>query len=426
VRPHEKVRVAVVGAGSRGEGYARLVAGLPDAVVTAIAEPRTDRRDTLADELGVDLRLDDWRPLLDGIPVADAVIISVQDADHREPTEAFLDAGFHVLVEKPLAPRWEDVAAMVTAATARPAQVFGVCHVLQYTPYTRALMDLLGADAIGDVVSIHHLEPVGWWHHAHSFVRGNWRREDISSFMLLAKSCHDIDWLCHVMGADVARVSSFGSLSFFTRAHQPAQAADRCVDCALQDSCAYSATRIYLDRARAGATDWPLDVLDARPTVETIEHALASGPYGRCVWACDNDVVDHQVVTMEFDGGATAAFTMTAFTDHANRRTEIFGTQGCIKGDGRWLEVLDFRTGQTTRHDTAPTGSADAAGGHAGGDAGLVSAFVAAIRDDDPGSLTSGARQTWRSHAATFAAEHARRSGTVVDVASFAGERRAR
>jgi len=124
---------------------------------------------------------------------------------------------------------------------------------------------------------------------------------------------------------------------------------------------------------------------------------------------------------MEFDGGATAAFTMTAFTDHANRRTEIFGTQGCIKGDGRWLEVLDFRTGQTARHDTMPTAGADAAGGHAGGDAGLVRAFVTAVSGDDPGALTSGARQTWRSHAATFAAEHARRSGTVVDVASFAG-----
>lgn len=414
--PASPVRVAVVGTGSRGSAYARLLANRPDAVVTAVAEPRADRREALADELGVTARFPDWRPMLEGERVGDAVVIAVQDADHLEPTLAFLDAGYHVLVEKPLAPRWPDAAAMVDAALAHPDQVFGVCHVLQYTPYTRTLMELLAADAIGSIVSIHHLEPVGWWHHAHSFVRGNWRREDTSSFMLLAKSCHDIDWLCHLVGRDVRRVSSFGSLSFFTREHQPAGAADRCLDCALQDTCAYSATRIYLDRVRRGETGWPLDVLDPDPTPSSIERALATGPYGRCVWACDNDVVDHQVVTMEFDGGATAAFTMTAFTDHADRRTEIFGTHGSIKGDGRWLEVLDFRTGETRRHDTRASGGADAAGGHAGGDAGLIGAFVEAVRAGDPAALTCGPRQTRRSHAATFAAERARRTGTVVEV----------
>ncbi|MFV0428984.1 MAG: Gfo/Idh/MocA family protein [Arachnia sp.] len=416
------VRVAVAGAGERGGGYARWIREHPDrARLVAVAEPRAKRRGDIAAEhrLPTEAVVAHWRDL--DTSNLDAVVIATQDRDHAEAAVSFLDRGLHVLLEKPIAPTLPECARVVEAARQRPDRVFAVCHVLQYTPHTLALRALLAEDAIGEIVSVQHLEPVGWWHQAHSFVRGNWGNESRATFMLLAKSCHDIDWLLHIVGRPARRVSSFGSLTHFTAAHRPEGAAERCLDCRLERTCAYSATRIYLDRALAGDTGWPVSVLAEDPTPERIRDALESGPYGRCVYACDNDVVDHQVVAMEFDGGATATFTMTAFTEMAHRRTEIFGTQGCLRSDGRMIDVLDFRTGQWTSHDTHTGADSTTEGGHGGGDAGLMDSFIGAVAAGDPGLVSSGAEASYASHAATFAAESARRHGVVETLAAPSG-----
>jgi predicted dehydrogenase len=275
---------------------------------------------------------------------------------------------------------------------------------------------LLDEGRIGDEMSVQHLEPVGHWHYAHSYVRGNWRRSDLASFMLLAKSGHDIDWLRHIVGRPIERVSSFGSLTHFVRDRQPAGAADRCVDCAVEPECAYSAPRLYLGRLAAGRTGWPVSVITDDVTEPGVRAALRDGPYGRCVYACDNDVVDHQVVAMEFTGGVTATFTMTAFTPHQDRRTQIFGTRGCLDGTGESVTLHDFVTGEVSEHDVASEGQ-DAAAGHGGGDAGLLDAFTRAVSTGDASHILSGAEESLESHRAVFAAERARLTGTVQPVA---------
>ncbi len=290
-----------------------------------------------------------------------------------------------------------------------------VCHVLRYTPYTIALRDILDAGTIGEIVSIEHLEPIGHWHFSHSYVRGNWRREDQSSSLLLAKSCHDIDWLLALVGREVNSVSSFGSLSHFRLEEKPAAASDRCISCPVEESCAFSAPRLY-KRGLANPTageGYMTRVMAPEFTEEAVDLALADGPYGRCVYDCDNDVVDHQVVQMEFDGGVTVSFTLTAFSQGANRKTRIFGTRGQITGDGQRMEIFDFLTGETRVIDTSATGHS-AADGHAGGDIGLFRAFAESLRNGDPGSLPTSAHESLASHRLVFAAERARRTGTVV------------
>jgi predicted dehydrogenase len=290
--------------------------------------------------------------------------------------------------------------------------------VLRYAPYTAVLRDLLAAGRIGEIVSVEHLEPVGFAHYAHSYVRGNWRRADESAPMLLAKSCHDLDWLRYVVGRPVRAVSSFGSLRLFTPAGRPAEAADRCPDCVLRHSCAYSAVRIYDEHLAAGDTAWPLSVLTPDPTPESVAEALRTGPYGRCVWACDNDAVDHQVVALEFDGGATATFTMTAFTTSRPRETRIFGTHGEIFCTGSAIRVTDFRTRQTLTVDVEDIGAAGSPdpllSGHNGGDAALMDAFVTAVATRDAGWLGTTAADALAAHELVFAAERARREGRVV------------
>ncbi|WP_084960678.1 Gfo/Idh/MocA family protein [Thermoactinospora rubra] len=398
------VTLAVVGAGSRGTSYTRHAVGTGQARVVAVADPLAGRRARFAGAA----QYADWRELAALPRQADAVIIATQDAQHAEPAVRFAELGYDILLEKPMAVTEADCRAIVEAAE-RHGVIFAVCYVLRYTPYTRKLRELL--PRIGEVVSVQHLEPVGWWHHAHSYVRGNWRRADESTFMLLAKSGHDLDWLVHVTGRRVRRVSSFGGLHHFRRENRPAGAADRCLDCAAEPGCPYSARRIYLPLA--GQDRWPLSVVTDDVSEQGVLEALRTGPYGRCVYACDNDVVDHQVVNLEFEGGLTASFTMTAFTPAAHRQTRIFGTHGSIEGDGERLTLTDFRTGRAETVDTRPQGDATAAGGHGGGDEGLVDAFLAAVRTRDASHVLSSPRESLHSHTVAWAAERSRLDGTV-------------
>ena len=233
--------------------------------------------------------------------------------------------------------------------------------------------------------------------------------------MLLAKSCHDVDWLRYVMGARCTAVSSFGSLKHFRPEERPDGAGDRCLECDVEADCPYSAKKIYLGKLDRGENGWPVNVLTSDLTVEGITEALRTGPYGRCVYACDNDVVDHQVVNMLFEGGRTAAFTMTAFAEMGHRKTYLFGTRGQIYGDGAILRHYDFNTEHTEVIDTEAV-DASILGGHGGGDMGLMKSFVSAVAAGDANMILSGPRETLESHLMVFAAERARRESCVVQM----------
>ena len=415
------VRLLLVGAGSRGAIYAAWAREHPDAVrIVGVAEPRDALRERIAREHDVapERAVSDWRDLAVTPRLADGVIIATPDALHADPAIAFADLGYHLLLEKPMA-RGPDDCRRIVAAAERNRVLLAVCHVLRYTRYTEQLVAAVAAGRIGEVVSLAHLEPVGYWHHAHSFVRGNWSNTARSAPMLLAKSCHDLDWIRHVIGRRCTRVSSFGGLQHFRREAAPAGAGARCLECGVEASCPYSARKIYLGRVYGGYTGWPVDVVaPEQVTPATVAEALRTGPYGRCVYACDNDVVDHQVVAMQFEGGATATFTMTGFTRQRDRETRVFGTRGELFGDGRRIELHDFLTDRTETLDTGIAADGSIVTGHGGGDARLMEHFVAAVATGDPARIRSGPAESLETHLMVFAAEEARREGRVVELAS--------
>jgi len=416
------VTYIVIGAGSRGTGYATFATSHPDrAEVVGVAEPREPARMRLVTEHDIppDNVYTDWRAVAAGEKFADAVVITTQDAMHIEPAIALAEKGYHILLEKPMAPTAEECKQIVAAVKANKVML-GVGHVMLYSPYTRTLKKLLDEGAVGEIVSIQHLEPVGYWHQAHAFVRGNWRNEAQSSFMLLSKSCHDIDWLRYIMGEKCLSVSSFGSLKHFRKEEKPPEAgpALRCLACDYEPNCPYSAKRFYLGRLEKGLTGWPVNLITFDVTVEGVLEALRNGPYGRCVYECDNDVVDNQVVNMLFAGNKTASFTMTAFTQQGPRRTCIFGTRGEIYGDGVRIHLTDFLTDETQVIDTAAS-DASITGGHGGGDYGFISTFINAVARNDPSELLSGPDETLESHLIVFAAEQARRENRVVNMAEI-------
>jgi predicted dehydrogenase len=405
------VSLLIVGAGQRGRAYARHAVRAGAGRVVAVAEPDPGRRDRFAREFGLstDRVLGSWAELRGRERLADAAIVATQDRDHEEPAVLLAGQGYHLMLEKPMAPV-EASAARIAEAVQRAGILFAVCHVLRYMPYTDVVKGVLDSGRIGRVVSIQHLEPVGWWHHAHSFVRGPWRDTASSSPMLLAKSCHDLDWLLYLAGQPARRVSSFGGLSHFRPADKPAGAAERCLDCLVEPDCPYSAKRLYFPLLADDPDGWPLSVVTPVATEEALVAALRTGPYGRCVYNGDNDVVDHQVVTMELADGATVSFTMTAFTPYEQRKTRVFGTHGYLEGDGARLRVVDFRTGAEEIIEVAESTGA----GHSGGDRALVDAFLAAVATGNAGLIRSDAETSLAGHRVVWAAERARLTGTVV------------
>jgi len=427
----EPVTLAVLGVGARGSMFSGFAERFGDrAQVVAVADPRADRRDALAGRLGVAAgrRFGDWRDLAARDRLADAVVVATPDREHAAAAVRFAELGYHVLLEKPIAPTRAECEAVVDAVE-QAGVILAVCHVMRYTAYTEAVHQVVAQGRLGEIAGIEHLEPVGWWHFAHAYVRGNWRRADESGPSVLTKCCHDLDWLRYIVGRPAATISSQGGLHHFTAANRPAGAADRCLDCAVEPGCPYSAPRLYLgfldDPKRK---PWPLAVVTTDLTERGVRRALRDGPYGRCVYACDNDVADHQVVMIDFDGGVTATLTMSAFTPYGRRRTRIMGSRGFLEGDGHQVTVTDFVTGQSEPVAVGGPGTGDprpawaeAGGGHGGGDYGVISAFVEAVATGDRSFIRSGPRESLDSHLMAFAAEHSRRTGYPVQMADLAG-----
>ncbi|XP_034001408.1 uncharacterized protein zgc:154075 isoform X3 [Trematomus bernacchii] len=416
------VRLIVVGAGCRGEIYSSFGSIHPERLkVVGVADPRKFARTKLQQQHNVvdENIFEDWHTMVEREKFADAVAICTPDRLHKEPAVAFAKKGYHVLLEKPMATTAEDCTAIVEACT-QSGVMLSVGHVLRYDPVIHNIKELIDAGAIGDVMHIQHLEPVGFWHFAHSFVRGNWRNEEESSFALLAKSCHDIDLIHHWAGARrCLKVTSFGSVSHFGKKDKPAGAGNRCLDCSIEADCPYSARKIYMDRVKQGNTGWPVSVIcpNSSPDIESVTEALETGPYGRCVYECDNDVCSNQVVNMEFEGGLTAAFSMVAFTEEiCKRKTTIYGSKGELSCDGHEVRVFDFLTQRSTKR--SPLSGAPrrfmSMSGHGGADYYLMDAFVSAVANNDPSLIRSGPEETLLSHLLVFEAERSRLEGRVV------------
>lgn len=405
------ITAVVIGAGSRGSIYAGYAKDHPEELnIIAIAEPRRDRLDALAEEVGVpaEHRFDCWETLLSQPKMADCAFICTLDDDHTAPAIKAMELGYHILLEKPMSNR--EMECRQIAETARKTnRTLAVCHVLRYTPFYMTLKSLIDQGEVGQVTTINQIENVGYWHQAHSFVRGNWRNTKETSPMLLQKSCHDIDIILWLMGSTCTRVQSFGSLRHFTAENAPSGAAKRCLDCPHAETCPYSAPKLYLDMDRTG---WPIDVITTDLSLEGRRKALEEGPYGRCVYYCDNDVVDRQVVNLEFENGGVATFTMTGLSADFSRQLKIFGTEGQIQADMGTKEIVLHRFGEDPI--SIPLDIGTEASGHGGGDYGIMADFLRILREG--GESRSSAEASLQSHLICFAAERSRKEHTVVEL----------
>lgn len=433
------ITLALLGAGNRGrDAYGPYALEHPDEVrFVAVAEPIPERRERFATAHSIppERQFAIWEDLLDRPKLADAVVVATQDSMHVEPTLTALRAGYDVLLEKPMAPTQEGCVTLVKAAE-EAGRVLQICHVLRYTDFFSKVHDIVQSGRLGDVVTVEHRENVAYWHMAHSYVRGNWRRRDETSPMILAKCCHDLDILYWTLGERVLRLSSVGTLRHYRPESAPRPDVPmRCLDgCPIEAECAFSAPGIYLDyrpwRPMAEAMGlppdydlsavltWPMSTLaHGDLSREAIRRALEQGPYGRCVYHCDNDVVDNQIVLMETEAGTSVALFMHGHSHEEGRTLRYDGTRATLEGRFTHLHqeirVHDHLSGQT--EVIYPLGSV---GGHGGGDEGLMAAFVRTLREGEQAPLTDG-RASLESHLLAFAAEQARLDGSVIDMDAY-------
>ncbi len=409
-----RITVAIAGCGSRGlVTYARILAGMQDeAVIVAAADSDPEKLRGMRELTGIgeDACYPSAEAMLEAPKLADIMLICTQDRQHYAHAKAALLKGYDLLLEKPIAPSAEECRELAGLAGRLGRRVV-VCHVLRYTPFYQKLKALLAGGAIGDIVNVQALEQVCYWHQAHSFVRGNWRNRAQSSCMILAKCCHDLDIILWLTGKRCRRVSSFGSLQLFREDRAPEGSALRCLDCGVRADCPYDAVAYYLGQYRKNGDDWPQNVVAFEPDEEKLMAALREGPYGRCVYHCDNDVVDHQVVNLELEDGSTANLTMTGFTAHPGRIIRIGGTMGEIYGDMEANIIRVMRYGKPDEVIDVRTLSQDFSG-HGGGDARMIREVVSLLRGEIPSSENiSSIERSVESHLAALAAEESRLNG---------------
>ena len=401
-----KVKIAIAGCGGRGRNtYGRMVRCLDNAEISAVAEPKADALFETASEFGIPTErcYSSVEAMLAQPRLADILIIATPDNCHADQAVAALEKGYHLLLEKPIATNEADCRRVLDAQKKSGRHVV-VCHVLRYAPFYSTVKELVDKGEVGDIVTLNAIERVCYWHQAHSYTRGNWRRLDQSSPMILAKCCHDMDIISWMIGKRCERVSSFGSLTHFREENAPEGSTDRCSTCPVRD-CKYNAYGFYLPLVHENETVWPANILSPTPDKEHIIEAIDNGPYGRCVYRCDNDVVDHQVVNMLFEGGVTANFTLTAFTATEGRALHIMGTDGEIRADmnGNFVRVMPFGKDEYTI-DIGKL--SESSSGHGGGDMIMFADFINAVERGEAPRFEL--RQSIESHLIAFAAERSR------------------
>jgi len=403
----KEVRIAIAGLGGRGRiTYGRMLQQVEHAKLVAIADIKPDVLEETRKEFGLEKAqcYTSAEEMLAQPKLADLFMICTPDECHADQAVAALEKGYDLLLEKPIATNWENCQRVLDAARKSQRRVV-VCHVLRFTPFYGKIKELLDAGAIGDIVTLSAMERVQYWHQAHSFVRGNWRNRASSAPMILAKSCHDMDMIRYLAGKKCLSVSSYGSLKHFRPENAPEGSALRCRECRIKENCIYNPYQFYPTNFVDGVAQWPANILSPVPNLENVLGALDEGPYGRCVYHCDNDVVDHQVVNMLFEDGVTATFTMTAFTATGGRVMDIMGTKGELRAnlDDNKIRIMPFG-GQETVIDVSKL--SDDFSGHAGGDIRMVRDFVKAIYEGKNPEFDIA--QSVESHFMALAAEKSR------------------
>lgn len=426
---NKPITAIIVGAGHRSFVYSELAKTNPEMLkIVGVADPNPIRRKKAMDYFGFkeDMCFENAEELAKKGKLADTVINGTMDEQHLETAVPLLDAGYDMLLEKPFAPNEEEMRQIVNCAKKNNSKVM-ICHVLRYTPFYYAIKERIVNGEIGDIINIQTTEHVSYHHLSTSYIRGKWANSDkCHTSMLLAKCCHDLDIIMWMMSETKPKqISSFGGKFQFKPENAPKEAGTICMkDCPLVDTCVYSTKRLYIDHPDRWAF-YVWDALEGKKNV-TIEDKIAlmksDSPYARCIYKCDNNVVDHQSVLINFESGATGTHNMVGGSAEPRREIHIIGTKGEIFGnfEESKFTVLKIDPSPDAHNEECDVEEVDlrvtgdmvgAYGGHGGGDERLAADFVKFIRGEKPSLACTSIFDSVAGHLSVYLADKSRENG---------------
>lgn len=423
------ITAIIVGAGHRSFVYSELAKTNPEMLkIVGVADPNPIRRKKAMDYFGFkeDMCFENAEELAKKGKLADTVINGTMDEQHLETAVPLLDAGYDMLLEKPFAPNEEEMRQIVNCAKKNNSKVM-ICHVLRYTPFYYAIKERIVNGEIGDIINIQTTEHVSYHHLSTSYIRGKWANSDkCHTSMLLAKCCHDLDIIMWMMSETKPKqISSFGGKFQFKPENASKEAGTICMkDCPLVDTCVYSTKRLYIDHPDRWAF-YVWDALEGKKNV-TLEDKIAlmksDNPYARCIYKCDNNVVDHQSVLINFESGATGTHNMVGGSAEPRREIHIIGTKGEIFGnfEESKFTVLKIDPSPDAHNEECDVEEVDlrvtgdmvgAYGGHGGGDERLAADFVKFIRGEKPSLACTSIFDSVAGHLSVYLADKSRENG---------------
>lgn len=426
---NKPITAIIVGAGHRSFVYSELAKTNPEMLkIVGVADPNPIRRKKAMNYFGFkeDMCFESAEELAKKGKLADTVINGTMDEQHLETAVPLLDAGYDMLLEKPFAPNEEEMRQIVNCAKKNNSKVM-ICHVLRYTPFYYAIKERIANGEIGDIINIQTTEHVSYHHLSTSYIRGKWANSDkCHTSMLLAKCCHDLDIIMWMMSETKPKqISSFGGKFQFKPENAPKEAGTICMkDCPLVDTCVYSTKRLYIDHPDRWAF-YVWDALEGKKNV-TIEDKIAlmksDSPYARCIYKCDNNVVDHQSVLINFESGATGTHNMVGGSAEPRREIHIIGTKGEIFGnfEESKFTVLKIDPSPDAHNEECDVEEVDlrvtgdmvgAYGGHGGGDERLAADFVKFIRGEKPSLACTSIFDSVAGHLSVYLADKSRENG---------------
>ena len=410
----KKLRIVVVGAGVRGSNLAKQISYSEfPAEIVAVAEPNECRRNTFAQKYSLPNKSQfiSYKDLLESSIKYDAAIIATMDNQHTDPIISFLRKSCHILIEKPLTDKFDD-GLKILKEHKKSNRILSVCHTLRYVDAFRQIKQIIDDCTIGKIIHVDHMEAIGHFRFTHNYVRGRWSKEENNTFLLLHKCCHDIDYLAWLLNENCKFVSSFGSLTYFQPSKAPIGSAQHCYpNCNHLNSCPYSALNVYI---KNDLTD-RLGDLCGNASMENLFKAITNGPFGVCVWHADNNVVDHQTVSMEFENGITVNFILSGYSSTHGRKTIIQGTEGEILFDeaGNTINIKKFSglgSKQINIQDTNTYHPEDKE---------IVNNWLSAISNPNCNSINVNAEEALKTLAIVFAAELSRKEKRTIEMTEF-------
>lgn len=422
----KKLWAVVVGYGNRGQVYADYSLEEPAELgIAAIVDPNEFKLQEAKMRYGLsdESLFRSFEEFAASNIKCDFVINSTMDQQHYETAIKILNAGYHMLMEKPIVPEAGQLREIQRIANEKQLNVF-VCHVLRYTPFYREIKEILNSGEIGKIMSIEMHEHVNLPHYLTSYVRGKWNSESkCGSGFLLAKSCHDLDLMCWLNNDSApVEVVSMGNRSQFVPNKAPKGATEFCYECPHESACDYSAILHYMKKGVMPFLVWdrlnkPLDEITEEEKMEFLKKDI----YGKCAYTCGGDIVDRQNAIVTFENGSIANFNLVAGSVGPSRYLHIIGTKGEIEGeleDDTYVIRKHSKTqlfGQDESHQVHPINNAKY-GGHNGGDYAIMHDLVRYMNGDRSSVSITSLEDSVYGHLCVFAAEQSRKTHSIVNI----------